>query len=119
MTEDGDIDMEVQDLREKMKRHKIPAVLPESQMVEDTVVWTPNGVDPVNPEHAHYLETFGLTFKKMLIAQIDTAMKQAADERIDNKMSQVWSNYLVLSFRENLILILYFFLSLFHCLFEI
>merc|ERR1711963_509737 len=57
-------------------------------MVEDTVVWTPNGVDPVNPEHAHYLETFGLTFKKMLIAQIDTAMKQAADERIDNKMSQ-------------------------------
>ncbi|XP_005101748.1 uncharacterized protein LOC101864694 [Aplysia californica] len=87
LSPDGEIDPEARDLREKMKSEKLRDCLPESQRVQDTVCWSDKGIDPENPEHAHYLETFCETFKKLLLEQIKLAIRETAEDKIENALS--------------------------------
>ena len=86
LTKNGELDEEVQELRERMKRKLLPTHVPSDQTVHNVVNWTTKGIDPDFDEHGRYLTMFCEAFKALMQRQIDVGIKQVNESKIENEI---------------------------------
>ncbi|GFS28081.1 NACHT and WD repeat domain-containing protein 1 [Elysia marginata] len=84
MTKNGELDEEVQELRDRMKNQLLPTHIPSDQTVHNVVSWTPRGIDPDFDEHGRYLTMFCEAFKALMQKQIDMGIKKVNESKIEN-----------------------------------
>ncbi|CAG2202121.1 unnamed protein product [Mytilus edulis] len=84
--DDTAIDQEAKDLRERLKIAKIQPVLLPDETKKDTLYWTPNGVDPEDPDHMEYLVSLGKHFEENMIKMVDYTLKKKIGNREDDEL---------------------------------
>ncbi|GFO05233.1 leucine-rich repeat and WD repeat-containing protein [Plakobranchus ocellatus] len=87
LTKNGELEEDVQELREKMKTKLLPSHIPRDQIVHNALSWTPRGIDPDFDEHSRYLIMFCEAFKAMMQKQIDLSIQKVMETRIQNMMT--------------------------------
>jgi len=69
-------DVEAQELLSTLRDEKVPSCLPSDRLLPYRLRWTPKGVDPENPEHKEYLESFSSTFYSTITEMVDRAAEE-------------------------------------------
>ena len=75
LTDDGEIDTEAAQLRRELRDSVVPGSLQLPSIIHQTISWTPNGVNPENPDHAAYLKTLCEIFTGKMMTMIDNCTK--------------------------------------------